>query len=255
MSFTISELSNILRSVTSPQEAKALIKLLSVDVTSSLGDGKYLIENPSTKVVVSSDKPLTEGGKYWLELATKHNEMPLVGKFLEQPAMLKEFANIPFKFDTKELHELLSGKKSIESFKTDLLEHLSNATNKEDFTQISNLLLSLMQNTLTIPLTYQQYFGVFQMKKRYNKTSKKSQLDFYASLAKLGPISGTVMLLDDEIFINLDVAFTTTKLFLEENLKELRYKTTLHAKCQDGISENIPPLYQFHSNTILDINV
>jgi hypothetical protein len=249
MSFTISELSNILKTASSPQEAKALIKLLSVDVTKSLGDGKYLLENSSTKVIASSDKPLLEGGKYWLELASKHNEMPLITKFLQQPTMLKEFANIPLKFDTKELHELLSGKKTIESFKMDLLEHLSNASNKEDFTQISNLILSLMQNTLTIPLTFQHYFGVFQMKKRYNKTSKKSQLDFYASLAKLGPISGTVMLLEDEILIDLDVAFTTTKLFLEENLKDIRYKTTLH------VSENIQALYQFHSNSILDINV
>jgi hypothetical protein len=248
MSFTISELSNILKTASSPQEAKALIKLLSVDVTKSLGDGKYLLENSSTKVIASSDKPLLEGGKYWLELASKHNEMPLITKFLQQPTMLKEFANIPLKFDTKELHELLSGKKTIESFKMDLLEHLSNASNKEDFTQISNLILSLMQNTLTIPLTFQHYFGVFQMKKRYNKTSKKSQLDFYASLAKLGPISGTVMLLEDEILIDLDVAFTTTKLFLEENLKDIRYKTTLH------VSENIQALYQFHSNSILDIN-
>jgi hypothetical protein len=249
MSFTISELSNILKTASSPQEAKALIKLLSVDVTKSLGDGKYLLENSSTKVIASSDKPLLEGGKYWLELASKHNEMPLITKFLQQPTMLKEFANIPLKFDTKELHELLSGKKTIESFKMDLLEHLSNASNKEDFTQISNLILSLIQNTLTIPLTFQHYFGVFQMKKRYNKTSKKSQLDFYASLAKLGPISGTVMLLEDEILIDLDVAFTTTKLFLEENLKDIRYKTTLH------VSENIQALYQFHSNSILDINV
>jgi hypothetical protein len=86
------------------------------------------------------------------------------------------------------------------------------------------------------------------MKKRYNKTSKKSQLDFYASLLKLGAISGTIMLLEDEIFIDLDVAFTTTKLFLEANLKDVRYKITLHVR------ENIDALYQFQTNSLLDIN-
>jgi len=250
MSFSISELSNILKLVSSsPAEAKALIKLLAVDVTKSLGDGKYLLETPSKELTAFSDKPLQDGLKYWVELGTKQHETPIISKFLQQPKILQEFQNLSLKFDIKELHELLSSKKTIESFKTSLLEHLSNATSKEDFTQFSNLLLSLMQNTLTIPLTLGHYLGVFQMKKRYNKTTKKSQLDFYAALLKLGPISGTIMFIEDEIFIDLDAAFTTTKLFLEAHLKDIRYKTTLHVR------ENIETLYQFQTNSLLDINV
>ncbi len=249
MSFSISELSNILKlASSSPAEAKALIKLLTVDVTKSLGDGKYILQTPTKEMPATSQKPLQEGLKYWVELGTKQHETPVISKFLQQPKLLQELQNIPLKFDIKELHELLSGKKTIESFKTNLLEHLSSAATKDDFTQVSNLLLSLMQNTLTIPLLFGHSFGVFQMKKRYNKTTKKSQLDFYAALLKLGPISGTIMLLEDEIFIDLDVAFTTTKLFLEANLKDIRYKITLHVR------ENIEPLYQFQTNSLLDIN-
>jgi len=247
MSFSVTELSNLLK-IASPQEAKALIKLLSVDVTSSLGEGKYLLQTPAKEFQATSAQPLKEGAKYWVELSNKQNEMPQINKLFLQPQMLQELRNIPLKFDIKELYELLSGKKNLEHFKENLLEHLLNATTKEDFTQLSNLLLSLMQNTLTIPLYYQQFFGVFQMKKRYNKTSKKSQLDFYAALAKLGPLSGTIMLIKDEIFIDLNVAFMTTKLFLEENLKDIKYKITLH------VSENIEPLTQFHTHSILDIN-
>jgi hypothetical protein len=249
MSFSITELSNILKFASaSPAEAKTLIKLLTVDVTKSLGDEKYLIQTPTKEISATSQKPLQEGLKYWVELGTKPHEMPAISKFLQQPKILQEFRNLPLKFDIKELHELLTGKKTIENFKTTLLSHLCNATSKEDFTQFSNLLLSLMQNTLTIPLHHQQYFGLFQMKKRYNKTSKKSQMDFYAALIKLGPISGTVMLIEDEIFIDLDVVFTTTKLFLEENLKDIRYKITVHVR------ETIEPLYRFQTNSILDIN-
>ena len=249
MSFSITELSNILKLASaSPAEAKTLIKLLAVDVTKSLGDEKYLIQTLTKEISATSQKPLQEGLKYWVELGTKQHETPVISKFLQQPKILQELQNLPLKLDIKELHELLNGKKTIEDFKTTLLSQLCNATSKEDFTQFSNLLLSLMQNTLTIPLYHQQYFGLFQMKKRYNKTSKKSQMDFYAALIKLGPISGSVMLIEDEIFIDLDVAFTTTKLFLEENLKDIRYKITLHVR------ENIEPLYQFQTNSILDIN-
>ena len=249
MSFSITELSNILKLASaSPAEAKTLIKLLAVDVTKSLGDEKYLIQTLTKEISATSQKPLQEGLKYWVELGTKQHETPVISKFLQQPKILQEFQDLPLKLDIKELHEILNGKKTIEDFKTTLLSQLCNATSKEDFTQFSNLLLSLMQNTLTIPLYHQQYFGLFQMKKRYNKTSKKSQMDFYAALIKLGPISGSVMLIEDEIFIDLDVAFTTTKLFLEENLKDIRYKITLHVR------ENIEPLYQFQTNSILDIN-
>ena len=249
MNLSITQLSNILKLASaSPAEAKTLIKLLAVDVTKFLGDEKYLIQTPTKEITATSQKPLQEGLKYWVELGTSQHEIPVISKFLQQQKMLQEFQNLPLKFDIKELHELLNSKKTIEDFKTTLLNHLCNATSKEDFTQFSNLLLSLMQNTLTIPLYHQQFFGLFQMKKRYNKTSKKSQLDFYAALIKLGPISGSVMFVEDEILIDLDVAFMTTKLFLEENLKDIRYKITLHVR------ENIEPLYRFQTNSILDIN-
>ncbi len=249
MSFSISQLASILHSASSPKEAATLLKLLSVDVTKSFGDGSYLVESANKNFRVLSEKPLSEGAKYWLELANKGRQTPLVTKFLQQPKLFEAMMQTPISFDIKEVHALLSSKKTLQSFKTELLQQLSLAQNKEEFTQISALLLSLMQNTLTLPLQYGHTFGVFQMKKRYNKTSKKSQLDFYASLAKLGPICGTLLQVEDEIVIDLEVAFTTTKLFLEENLKTLQYKTTLH------IGQNIPPLYQFHSDAILDINV
>ncbi|MDD2357655.1 MAG: hypothetical protein PHX13_07080 [Thiovulaceae bacterium] len=249
MSFSVTELSNILKLASaSPTEAKALIKLLAVDVSKLLGDGKYLLETPTKNLTAFSEKPLQNGSKYWVELSTKPHETLIISKFLQQPKILQELQNLSLKFDTKELHELLSGNKTIESFKTTLLDHLSTAVSKDDFTQVSNLLLSLMQNTITIPLLFGHSFGVFQMKKRYNKTTKKSQLDFYAALLKLGPISGTIMFIEDEIFIDLDVAFITTKLFLEANLKDIRYKITLHVR------ENIDALYQFQTNSLLDIN-
>ena len=250
MSFSISELSNILKIASgSPGEVKNLIKLLSVDVNQSLGDGNYILKTPTKELSAYSQKPLQEGAKYWMELSSKPQENAIVSKYLLQPPLLKDMLSLPIRFEMKDLHELLSGKKSLESLKNQLLEHLSTASSKEDFTQLSNMLLSLMQSTLTLPLAYEHYFGVFQMKKRYNKETKKSQLDFYAALEKLGPISGVVMDLESEVVIHLDVAFDATKLFLQEHLKEIRYKVTLQ------VHDVIEPLFVPQTNSILDINV
>jgi hypothetical protein len=249
MTLSISELSTILQlAASSPNEAKALIKLLSIDVVKALGENRYLIQTASKDLTAHSEQKLQEGSRYWAELTAKQNSTPTLSKLIQHPAIMKELQQLPVMFDLKELHKILSHEKPLESIKTKLLEHLSHASSKEDFTQISNLLLSFMNNTLTIPLQYQQYFGLFQMKKRYNKTTKRSQLDFYAALHDLGPISGSVMLIQNDISVNLSVVFKTTKLFLEENLNDIRYKTTIR------LQEDIQPLYNLQTNKILDIS-
>lgn len=250
MSFSVSDLSTILKlASTSPAEAKALIKLLTIDVIKSLGESNYIIQTASKELTANSESKLQEGGRYWAQLETKQNSLPVLSKLIKHPAILKHLQSLSIVFDAKELHSILTHEKPLENIKGRLLEHLSHASSKDEFTQLSNLLLSLMQNTMTIPLQYQQYFGLFQMKKRYNKTTKKSQIDFYAALHNLGPINGTIMLIEDEIIVDLDVAFKATKLFLEDNLNTIRYKLNIHLK------EEIEPLYNVQNNTILDINV
>lgn len=250
MSFSISDLSNIIKlASSSPNEAKALIKLLNIDVLKSLGDSKYLIQTASKELIASSETHLQEGSKYWAQFEIKQNSQPVLSKLIKHPPLLKNLENLPFIFEAKELHSILTHEKPLENIKSKLLEHLALASSKDEFTQASNLLLSLMQSTLTIPMQYQQYFGLFQMKKRYNKNTKRSQIDFYGALHNLGPVSGNIMLIDDEISVNLEVVFKATKLFLEENLNSFKYKTNIHIK------DNIEPLYHLHSNAILDINV
>ncbi|WP_345993898.1 hypothetical protein [Sulfurimonas sp. HSL-1716] len=250
MSFSVSDLSNILKlASSSPAEAKALIKLLTIDVIKSLGESKYLIQTASKELTANSENKLQEGARYWTQIEVKQNSIPILSKLIKHPAVLKHLQNLPLLFEAKELHSILTHEKPLENIKNRLLEHLSHASSKEEFSQLSNLLLSVLQNTLTIPLQYQHYFGLFQMKKRYNKTTKRSQIDFYAALHNLGPVDGTIILIEDEISIDLNVAFKTTKLFLEENLNNIRYKTNIHLK------EDIQPLYNLQTNAILDINV
>ncbi|MBU0633250.1 hypothetical protein KKA17_11490 [bacterium] len=250
MSFSVNDLSNIIKLASiSPNEAKTLIKLLTIDVLKSLGEDKYLILTASKELIASSETALKQDSKYWAQLEIKQNTLPTLSNLIKHPALLKNLQNLPLIFETKALHAILTHEKPLEKIKGKLLEHLALASSKDEFTQVSNLLLSLMQNTLTIPLQYQQYFGLFQMKKRYNKNTKRSQIDFYAALENLGPISGTIMLIEDEISVNLEVAFKATKLFLEENLNSFKYKTNIYIK------ENIVPLYNLHTNAILDINV
>lgn len=250
MNFSINELANIISSTSlSSSEIRRAVKLATIDVLKVLPDNKYLINLNEKELIASSSKKLDINSKYWAQVQIKPNKLPILFKLTKYPIILKELQNLPISFDTKELHHILKDTTSFQNVKDSLLKHLALATSKHEFLNISNLLLSLTQNILTIPLQFEQTLSLFQMKKRYNKKSKKNEISFYAALSNLGPISGTIFLLQDQVIVDLKVLFDTTKLFLEKNLKKFHYKVII------SVQNNITPLYTFKEDSILDVNV
>lgn len=250
----ISALGAILNLVVSnPNEAKSLIKLLSIDVLKSLGDGKYLVaeKNSSTKsaLTAQSDKPLNEGERYWAVLSNKKNEIPKLLNPIKQPLLFKNLQSSSLEYSLKDLQTILSSKNPQNLVKHDLLERLNSATNRDEFTNIASMLLSLQNQTLTIPLNYQGYFSILQFKKRYNKQTKKTAVDFYASFEFLGPVSGLIWLDEGNISIELSVAFERSKQFLQNSMNDISYGVKI------SLLEKIEPLYSANMECILDISI
>lgn len=246
----ITQLSSLVKLIGSnPNEAKALVKLVSIDVLKSLGDAKYTIFLDNKTFTAQSDKPLSEGTKYWTQLSQSKDAQPKLSNLVKIPLLLNTFSNSELSYSSKELQVLLSSKKPEAVFKQNILEHLSSATSKEEFSNASTLLLSLQNNTFTIPLTFHNYFALLQFKKRYNTKTKKSHIDFYAALEFLGPISGVIFFDDVKTSIELSVAFEKTKIFLEDDLKNLSYNVNI------TVIENIEPLYDTKLNSLLDVSV
>lgn len=245
----ISNLSALAKLISAnPNEAKALIKLVSVDVLKSLGDGKYTILLDNKTLTAQSEKPLSEGAKYWTQLSQTKNSTPELSNLLKQPQLFKNLQNSSLEYSLKDLQTILSSKKPESIIKHNLLEHLTNASTKDEFTNASTLLLSLQNQTMTIPINYHNYFCVLQFKKRYNKKTKKTQIDFYAALEFLGPVSGVISLLNGEVTAELNVAFDKTKQFLEDNMNELSFDVNV------SVIAAIEPLYSANVNSILDVS-
>ncbi len=246
----ISQLSSLAKLVTAnPNEAKAVIKLATIDVLKSLGDGKYSILVENKTVTAQSNKPLSEGSKYWTQMSQNNSQTPKLSNLLKMPQMLKNFQLSNIEYSLKDLQTLLNAKKPEIVLKTALLENLTNANTKDEFTNTSNLLLSLQNNTFTIPLHFHNYFSILQFKKRYNKRSKKSHIDFYAALENLGPVSGIISLDEANIEIELNVAFIKTKIFLQQNMENISYPINI------TVIESIEPLYSADINSLLDISI
>ncbi|QOY55749.1 hypothetical protein HUE87_05860 [Candidatus Sulfurimonas marisnigri] len=244
----ISQLGSLVNLInTNPNEAKALIKLVSVDILKSLGDGKYSVLLDNKRLTAQSDKPLSEGAKYWSQLTQTKDSVPQLSQLLKQPSLLKNLQHTNLEYSLKDLKTILSSVKPENILKQNILEHLSTATTKEEFSNASTLLLSLQNQTMTIPLNYHGYFSVLQFKKRYNKKTKKSQIDFYAALELLGPISGIISLENGRVSIELNVAFDKTKQFLENDMKNLSYEVDI------SVINLIEPLYNANINSLLDL--
>ena len=233
---------------TNPNEAKAIIKLASLEVLKSLGEGKYTISLDGQNLTAQSEKPLSEGAKYWSQLSHGKNSTELT-HLIKQPLLFKNLQNSHVSYSFKEFQTILSSKNPQATIQQSLLEHITNATTKEEFTSVSTLLLSLQNHTFTIPLNYNNYFSILQFKKRYNKKTKKSQIDFYAALEFLGPISGLITLENGTLSVSLNVAFNKTKQFLEDNMHTLSYETDI------SVVQNIEPLYNANIESLLDISI
>ncbi|QOY53386.1 hypothetical protein [Candidatus Sulfurimonas baltica] len=244
----ISQIDSLVKLIsTNPNEAKALIKLVSVDILKSLGDGKYSVLLDNKTLTAQSDKPLSEGAKYWSQLTQSKDSTPQLSQLLKHPALLKNMQHTNLEYSLKDLRTVLSSAKPENTLKQNLLEHLSVASTKEEFSSTSALLLSLHNQTVTIPLNYHGYFSVLQFKKRYNKKTKKSQINFYAALELLGPISGIISLENGGVSIELNVAFDKTKQFLENDMKNLSYDVDI------SVVNIIEPLYIANLNSLLDL--
>ncbi len=244
----ITQLNALVKIISSnPTGAKALIKLASVDVLKALGDGKYSILLNNKTLTAQSQKQLSEGAKYWTQVSQTKNETPQLSNLIKIPLVLKNLQNTPLQYNIRELQTLLNSPKPENIVKTQLLEQLSNASTKDEFTNTSNLLLSLQNQTMTIPFNYNGLFCILQYKKRYNNKSKKTFIDFYAALELLGPISGLISLENSHISIELNVGYEKTKQFLKENMDSLGYDLIITT------TTNIEPIFESNPNAILDI--
>lgn len=251
MNITSNELKALLQLVSqSPQSVNTLAKLVSIDVLKSLGNSEYLVSIDNKQLTAHSDKNLPLKSQMWAEVVVKEN-LPHISKLITKPTSLTDNTFKGFHLNEKEFVNLLHSKEPLTTHKNSIVEHLSHANSKEEFINLSGQLLALNAHTLQIPLQYRASFGLLQMKKRYNDTKKKTSIDFYAALHHLGPISGSIMMLNETIKVHLEVAFKSTQHYLEHDLNFLpeHYHLTI------VLSDTISSIFEPTNSAILDVSI
>ncbi len=244
----LGSVSSLLRIIQSsdPKTAATLTKLLDIEVLESLGENRYLLNVAGKKLTALSQQKLTPREHYFARFEATKNTQPTLSHLVKIPKLfvkLPLLRHLDLFFEPKELARLLGSKEAVQAFKATLLKELAASPTKEHFQALTPLLLSLHQNILSIPLHFYDSYALLQLKKRYNKKTKKSFLDFYAFFAHLGPISGII----SEYEVKINVAFYETKEHLEYLSDAIGYDLSIE------VSDTIAPLYEAKIERVLDI--
>ena len=188
---------------------------VKLEVKEKLNDIKYLIQLGKKEVITKSFIPLKKG-KYFAIIKELHGNI--------QISNLQKLSNIALMFERITPKEV--------NTKEQILHHLANASNKEEFIFYMNILFSFERKIYHLFINEEKK-ALFQYKFHKNK------LQFYAVFNNLGEIEG-------EIFnqtLNIFSPFKNTIKLIKQNSNLINLKVNTFLK-------NVKPLYEFSENLI-----
>ena len=234
---------------------------ITMEVLERLDPLNYLLQMNGKKAFSESEKQLDSGMKYWGEVTHKRGEKLVVKSLIKQPNFFGEIKQHNF-LNTKQVIEAFKNNVSDEfqrNFKREIMSQMASTDSKEEFTFLNQLLLSMENNVISIPINYGDKSAMFQYQYGNSKKRKKVEekkvlddLDFYAAFDLLGPMRGKIIYFNDETHLNLEVNFETTREFLITHGAEQDIFKNLKIGIK-VIKEDIEPLYSFTQNNLLDL--
>jgi len=153
---------------------KGISSLRIFDVLASLEEERYEILENKTKKELFSKVPLKPQQKYWGNLEFLNQKLLLASKPIVFPKI--GMYNKKSAFTLYEIQTLFKQKETPIFLKEMILQKVQDPLiTKEDFIGYMNLLLSLENNVLTLPLLYEKKFSILQLKKGIIKKNKQSR--------------------------------------------------------------------------------
>lgn len=215
------------------------------------GMDTYVVQLGKLIIETQSNKELLVGTNYWANVR-QSKEGLIISDLVKQPKILESINNAKFKLHANDLKEILNetqqGGKQLENiFKDFLLERLPLATTKQEFLELSNLLVALQNGVFSMVIEDDKgKESLVQMKKQVDF------LEFYSVFPNLGEISGVVSLNENrEIDLRLQVMSEKVQKFLIQRLDEL----TGFNSIQIDVAQSVPlwDLSAFEPSYILNL--
>ena len=249
----LAKIENILSKIHSSTIKFDKLLPVNIDVKSKLEPKTYLLQVGKKEMTTKSAIDLEVGKQYWgvMKEDTKMKSLSL-SQLLEKPHLLQSKKNLVPNMNLQKLEQVLSSPNPKETMKFGLLEKMANASSKQEFMTLSNMLQAVNENVFTTLLTHDNKETLFQFKKRKPKEGEEEKvedvkMDFYAAFEHLGPIEGVIEIIDGQRKLSLYLYYENSMKFLEEELKSLDIEGFLYKK-----KGKITPLYEY-GESLLDL--
>ncbi len=221
---------------------------VSLKVLKKLEQNRYLLLIGNKTAQTKSLVPLEENGEYWGDFKYSKENILQLSNLLKKPDFERKKVSKEVFFDLNRIKEIFSKENPKKSFKEEVLHKLAKAENRQDFLQLSNMLLALREDIFFIPIQYEKkkYFFQFKKKQKNDIVKKEFTVSFYASFNNLGPIKGEIKSVKDFTKLTIYTYYEKSLKFLKRELKEL------DMECELKLSRNISPLFE-SGEKLLDV--
>lgn len=241
---SIQQINQLLNKLGSVLEFNAALPV-EVKVLKQTDPLRYLLQIGTQTMKTRSNSQLEVGARYWAELASNKDGGILVQHLQKMPKLFQD--PLPFSFEFENMKKLLQSENASASVKEQLLQNLANAQSKEEFNFLTQMLLSVQHQTLSIPFRHHKHDAFLQLKKRSSRDKEKYVLDFYTVLHHLGELNGRLTLANKEVYLNIEVMYESSKYILEKFVDKLNISNISISK-----TEKAHMLFDL-KNSLLDV--
>ena len=228
-------------------QGEMLTKLLEIEVLKELEDGGYLLDIGGKHLRALSSYRLRPHARYLAQVRFGQKGLPILSNLIRLPKMLSHLAHLSgddLVPSSAKLARVLT-KEGLESFYSTLLEELASAPSRERFVALMQLLLSLQEHILTIPLMLKERYALLQLRRKREKKAKAGVLEFYAFFPSLGALEGSVSMQGVRLFVDSEATLT----LLMRRSGSFGYRLLIEQKGA------IEPLFEPKTTQLLDIHI
>jgi len=219
-------------------EVNALLQI-GIKVLKKSGANSFLIQLGRHTFTTKSDRPLEPGREYWAQMSQTKDGIIQLKRIHPKPKLLQKIEFLKFE---QELFDSISQKnKILDSFKNQIMHIMATTNNRDEFESLTQMLLSLHNGILTLPLEVKGKKMLLQMRKRgrKNREYESNRIEFYASFNNLGPIEGEIFKANQTLHLKL-------KLFYPRSVTLLKkYSNTLKGFSSLNLIEQESPILPF----------
>jgi hypothetical protein len=225
---------------------------VTIDVLAHKKNNQYTLQIGAKEISTRSAMDLDVGSKYWgvMKEDKKLNTVSL-SNLLKKPKLIQQNKqNFLPKFDEVKLAELFSKENPKAELKASLLQNLTQATTKNEFMTLTNMIAAINENVFTMVLDQNNENTMFQFKKKTKGESaslEDSTIEFYAAFEHLGPVGGDISIIDGERRVSLEVHYKNTVDFLQGELENLDLDGIVHHR-----DKKVNPLFELPA-ALLDV--